>query len=984
MRMRLYSFLKAVLFAQLLFSLTISDAAIIDDDRWVHYTIEDGLPSNTVYSVMADSLGYIWLASSQGVVKFDGYDFTIYGSSKGAPSLDAIAISKQSNGSLWFYFIGIPPAYLGKDSLHIFNPNNVFKGKFISRIVQLSKNEFWIGTKNHGLHHLLLDSVFTYGTKEGLINDSSYPLLLKQSNEILIMSKNYFGKWKGNGFDLNQIPDSVIITKVSYTKPKNSSIGPLGLNTQSIMCLSDKPSIIVTNRELCGNCTISTIFTPPDSNFLFVATDDGGYKVSLDTPGMVIDTFLSGYSLGTIYYDDKSGLWATSLKDGLFYLSKNNILASPNPIHQEKKSPTHSISLVNDQLFIGIGTAFSIIKDSVVLEAKLKNVQSNTEIVKVVSLGSRFIVGSNMGIYILDSLNAIELITEEHKVKNRTDLTIESTSYRKHRIQIGAVKDMATSNDSIAYAAASSGLVRIVPKNGEVHLTYFIRRLANSVSSDKRGRNYYIDIEGAWYVEDTSNEVHELLLPNNVVPTSVRAADNKVIFGTKESGLLILDRNKFTTLTLEDGLWSNNINKISVSEETLYIHTSKGVNILKLEDEEYTISKLALKDVFRGDDILQIVGVEKDAVIRTVRGAYRIYNTPEKGEPFDLLKVNEVYVNDSVHNSPFPLTLSYDENSVQFNYNARSYSSNGNINYQYQLIGYDNRPTLTKDRQAIYRRLPPGDYKFKLTAWDINDTEITKPIELGITITPPFWETWWFRVAVMTAILLIGYIIARYRILQVQKRSAQEVAITNLRLSALHAQINPHFLSNALSSIQYYVVNNESDKAARYLSKFSRLMRLILNSSLQEWTYLEDEIELNEIYLELEKTRIPTLNYKIDDTEIDILEDAQIPGMILQPFIENAIIHAIGPNEGGNININVKKLSETMLQIFIDDDGKGYEKGDKEDKTSRRAHGSSIVDEKLRIIGELENKDVRISIEKISPKTGGTRVTLTLPYRIEE
>ena len=212
--------------------------------------------------------------------------------------------------------------------------------------------------------------------------------------------------------------------------------------------------------------------------------------------------------------------------------------------------------------------------------------------------------------------------------------------------------------------------------------------------------------------------------------------------------------------------------------------------------------------------------------------------------------------------------------------------------------------------------------------------------------------------------------------------------LANSQLTALRAQMNPHFIFNALNSIQQFVLEGNADEANRYLSRFSKLQREILNNSDQQFIPLEKEKDILEIYLELEQLRFKeNFNYtiKIDDS-IDT-DEIMIPPMIVQPFVENAIWHGLMPKQGNKeVSIDFHLKNDTYLVCTITDNGIGREaasviKANKETNNQHKSKGLSLVYDRLRILEKQLNQPFEVRFEDLFSENGsarGTKVTLNL------
>ena len=215
---------------------------------------------------------------------------------------------------------------------------------------------------------------------------------------------------------------------------------------------------------------------------------------------------------------------------------------------------------------------------------------------------------------------------------------------------------------------------------------------------------------------------------------------------------------------------------------------------------------------------------------------------------------------------------------------------------------------------------------------------------------------------------------------------------SDLQMQALRAQMNPHFIFNSLSSINWFIMENEKETASDYLTRFSRLMRMVLNAQ-KPMIPLDDELRMLQLYLDMERLRLEnSFDYSITFTNTIDAGNVSIPPMLLQPFCENAIWHGFKNKEGqGHININIR-TEDYLLECMITDDGIGREQAALFKKKSSKNDGSmglGITRERLALFSEENNAEADFEIEDLVDEIGkatGTRVILTIAYKelIEE
>ena len=214
-----------------------------------------------------------------------------------------------------------------------------------------------------------------------------------------------------------------------------------------------------------------------------------------------------------------------------------------------------------------------------------------------------------------------------------------------------------------------------------------------------------------------------------------------------------------------------------------------------------------------------------------------------------------------------------------------------------------------------------------------------------------------------------------------------------LEMQALRAQMNPHFIFNCLSSINRFIFKNDNKLASDYLTRFSRLIRMVLMSSSKKLITLEDELEMLRLYLDLERLRFKdAFDYSITTTNIVDAGAIFIPPLLLQPFCENAVWHGLMHKETkGHLNIMISE-EDKVLHCIIEDDGVGREKAaayKSKSAESEKSMGLEITTERLALLNKENNFSTFYKIEDLLNEHNevvGTRVKIRIKYKesIEE
>ena len=365
----------------------------------------------------------------------------------------------------------------------------------------------------------------------------------------------------------------------------------------------------------------------------------------------------------------------------------------------------------------------------------------------------------------------------------------------------------------------------------------------------------------------------------------------------------------------------------------------------------------------------------------------------EKVEPYiyKLEVFNEtVYVSRNIEES-ISQTLAPEDNYFTIHYSSLLENPGHDIEYRYQLEGFDDEWIFAAENNtATYSKVPPGTYTFFLAARYPGGIWTPTNKQLTIELEPTFTQSNIFKLLVALLIISLLYGLYRYRtyhLLNEQKiKSEFQNQLSEVKLEALRSQMNPHFLFNSLNSIDNYILSNKPKEASEYLSKFSKLIRNILDFSKHKQITLEEELTTSRLYIEMEQLRF-TNKF---ETEIEIdpsiaLDVELVPPLILQPYIENAIWHGLlHKDEKGKLVMKASKSGDS-LKIIIDDNGIGRKRAmeiKSKSATKRKSHGMKITEARINILNELNALGGKVEIEDKYDKQKnalGTKVTIHLP-----
>jgi two-component sensor histidine kinase len=330
------------------------------------------------------------------------------------------------------------------------------------------------------------------------------------------------------------------------------------------------------------------------------------------------------------------------------------------------------------------------------------------------------------------------------------------------------------------------------------------------------------------------------------------------------------------------------------------------------------------------------------------------------------------------------------ENEVKINYSILDYNKANELSLFYKINESEWVQCSNNSRNINLPSLSPGKYKieFKIGYYDIENQKIE------FVIKKPFYFQWWFILIVL--IIISGFLAIVYQIrlqrikienkLKLEKIELQK-SLGQSMLKAIKSQMNPHFFYNALNTIQSFIYSDDKKKASSYLAKFSKLTRLILEMSEKETVSLADEIIALRLYLELEEVRFEEVefNYTINLNNKIEAEMVQIPSMMIQPYIENAIkhglLHKIGKKE---LEIRIRQ-DVGILIVEVEDNGVGRDKSSKINAGKYekwKSFSSGANEKRLEILNRGRSKAIGVAIHDkvdVDGQASGTLVKISIP-----
>ncbi|MAZ73338.1 MAG: hypothetical protein CMC70_09340 [Flavobacteriaceae bacterium] len=936
------------------------------------YTTKDGLSSNFVYDITQDTKGFVWFATNRGISKFDGDTFTNFTTAEGLPNNDTWKLEADKQGRIWYASKSKRQGYIEKDSVYSYaNEQNtvlspvLYKTEshmhYSSDFIYELKNGTWTKVMDPSLLNLKIDSI------ENKTGDNQLAFPITSEKNIIINTEGI------NLVDSNlnplkkTLPVILPINNYSLYRISNASHGYkntfVGVFFNSILLYNHNKHSYTLFKfdELAQKINLAE-----DSSNIRFLTNEIQVKV-----GSFLFIFNYEYQLihkvqvsekkpNAIFQDIYGNIWVGSGSGISLYTSE---YTSCNTYFKGKV--TKHIGILNNKIYVGIFKdafyEFDEAKKSTTLRLPLQ--ESVYDIEDLSPHPTSFLLGGKK--YYVSSVGSASPTLNEKKYPD-TD-----------NYDLAILKDIVTYKDTFYLGVTSKSVTKI---NQDITKAHSIAYKIGLLQIEGVGNSIFLGgSDGLHKFENGS--VQKITGENPVVDVSILRLKNNndtLYVGTDGNGLYTYATNTATHLPETKGLSVKEIIKI---KDTLWLATDKGVKKLLIHPSD--ISKSKLIDQFFDTDGLLDTNVN-DILIK----GNKLFVTTDVG-------MSELHTNAAIYKKTPQLYFKHkkdtiqqiysEANDVSVSFGAIDYSNSNNLQFSYRLVPNQTQWTETATKAVTFSNLLPGTYTLQIKA--TNQHFKTGTAQLSINIKPLWWQTMWativFWLAGILALLLLIILLKRTIKKNEQKRSERDKRVAGLELQALRSQMNPHFVHNSLNAIQYYIQRNEVELSENYLSKFSKLIRLFFEYSRRENITLQEEIELLKHYLSIEKMRFEDkLTYEIIiDQKLDI-EEQNIPSMILQPLIENAVNHGIfHKTEKGTISLTFLAI-KNGYKIVVEDDGVGINKAKEIYKASSKNYqskSSAVLQERLELLKQSKDWFITHTIQDRSDisNDSGTRVTLT-------
>lgn len=950
-------------------------------------SVLNGLGQGDVYHISQDSLGYVWITQQHGVARFNGREFIQLevnpSDSTSLPTTEVYHIRHLANGNAWFSH---------QKGLSFYNRK---------------ENRFTNYNRSNGLHCDVINSTFTDGDSilyaahwygYDRINLKSFstewlrPFPQLVDSTLRHRSFNLPNHPKENPYNPNQLfsihrNDLYILDKRTrqFSKLTDFRVGQNPQLKSAYYLLeyewADSSNLLLNffpnNGEVYNYNMQTKILTPINimegkplwinkiqktapNAFMCLENTFGVFRLETTKRQYeFIDTTLTKKTFGALFIDRQGVIWVGEHGYAFRY-------APTQIITFLFGSEDHYIHHIADPES-GIILVFTY-TDTKVLQFE-NNSFKPLDFPEVQGLSSNTFFHPLLKKFINLTGNTLcffHPLTKEFKKIKLTGLE-----------NAGEVNDLVATHDGM-YVAIQN-LVYFIDFNGNAKLLFTAHNIINEIEFNQG--NILYSTPGHVLMFDTSHgENTELFHLDDFTYIPILVHEKVLYILWRENlNYIALDSTPFVmrSTILADAFPDQDFIQFSLSGDDLLI--SAEFNLFRLNTKTLAVDKSY-------SFVDQIDIGYWDDVFSTMKGQYYLTTDTKKlvAFPEDLKKpsflsyqIEGIEINGEekgIQSGPF--TLRYDENNIVIKSDAVYTGIFDKLTYYYRntVNTKDWIPMKSEVLQLLNQK--PGKYSIDFKVVDRFGQERTLEQAALFEINPPWNQSRWFYGTGLIMLAAMAYATYRYRLRAIQRNFDIQSKLQQLEMTALKAQMNPHFIFNCLNSIKGLILIGDSEKAVNYIGTFSKLVRSSLDSAEEKLIPLKEELEIAENYLSLEQLRYgPRLTWSIRCQDESLLKDIKMPPFILQPLIENAIVHGIKyVNHDGFIHIMAYR-EKNNVHLKIIDNGIGLQQSklrDEKNEHSTRKHlGVSLVKRRLKVI------DATLAIQEHTDNTGAVAGTIS-------
>lgn len=939
---------------------------------YAHYGVVDGLAGSVLYCITQDKDGFIWTGTEAGVSRFDGTQFRNFTTRDGLPDLEVLQMFGDSKGRVWmapfrksvcFYFQGKihnsqnDPMLAGirlkhnvegfaeggngdiliqeRTALHLVRTDGSTV-QYDSLAGQPVRDCFGVGTSARGNFLAQTGARMIEFSAQQIIQSKDFPVIYDNPNDIAIGRENVIVYKRPDAYDIHSLTNG-------------RSLGyPIDSNRYKHISFSIIGDSLAYFNEVSGS-----------SEFNIHSGQERQY--------------LPGIPVSKAFRDATGNLWFTTMGEGLFRLKSNTIRTVTLLVNENERSGINSIAKFGGRLWVGDNHSY-------LFPLSLPDLRPGT--------------GRPFMYYMTNRILYIDTLKDQILTGSDYGLTKATRGFRFLREMQGNIKSAVRINGRKLLVACNwgAGIVDLV--DFRVTDTLFRER---STVVFRSGDTLLIGTLNGLY---RSVKDQPLVFLGNEIPflkrrisSIVESPDGIMWIASYDDAGIIGYRGgrQVASITTAQGLTSDVCRTLMINHGILWVGTDRGLSRVELDKPGYPVTQFTSRDGLPAEMINTLFADSSNIYIGTPAGL-SVFNEKDvlsgEGCLLQLLSIkngSRERITDSAG-----LRIPADDRQVAFEFAAISYRSAGDIVYRYRMLGLDSNWQETKQRYLAYPEMPGGSYHLQVMAvnkFSSHSRILTIPIDVAL----PLWKQIWFLTAIWLLSLLLLWLLVTIRIRRIRRRQTEKESLMRkageLENIALRSQMNPHFIFNCLNSIQRFVVEGDTSRANEYISGLAKLIRMTLQNSSRSFISIGEETEYLSSYLALEKMRFKDrIGYQlVIDPSIE-KTTTLIPPMLIQPHVENALLHGLhDKTEGkGYITIRITK-EENVLVVTVADNGIGRAAAAGRKRLNlpgQASRGLSLTEDRIAALNKLYEINITLQINDLEDEAGkaaGTRAVLRLP-----
>ncbi|MFN8243548.1 MAG: histidine kinase [Ferruginibacter sp.] len=968
-----------------------------------NFTQEDGLPSNESYFVYRDSRHFLWFATDNGVVRFNGSRmdrFTL-------PDNVVFKIREDHKGRIWFFTRTGRLSYFQNEKIHPYAYNDSIQKYCLPLLIgdayvddqdnihinSLRFYNYLIQSDGRVIKQLYAPWINT----EHPLRPAANRMRIIESGDNKLFSVLLF---------LSMTPsDSIFISLDKNGKPFTYAIS--GITKQifghgavsfdghtvyafigkSLLKLSPDGSYQIKNY----NSLINSISKGPNQTLWVGFMKAGAEQLDTAFNRLLPQPLLSDKSVTSICYDNEGGCWFSTLENGIYYLKTQQV----THIFTDTLAGTNVFRLCYD------------LDSNLLLGAK-------KGIFRLSGNGIRPVYRKNFlqlhDMLVTPSGNIMLAASPERTQFNLGDIIPIKNDPCKYVYCLPVPNEIIPFNDTqflvVNYEAIAYYNTRTVNGKKDFFPVYFNKmiREPGPFYMDQRHRIWLGTIRNLYYFDDP-RKAGKVFMPGSIFQNGIsciRQFSNGIYcFGIRFNGIVLMkDSTLLTTISEKNGLLSNAVKYLLPMGNDLWAATTNGVSVIRFQSfspVRYTIVNIGKNLGLYNMIISQLLPYKGSMLVASSNGLFEISHPEEllardpQPIPFYINSVN-FYKGDTSNISS--ISLPANKNRILIRLSAICYNLPGELRYYYRFSNKDTSWNTTASPDLLLENMSPGKYVIEMRAAIPGLNRFSAVKVFTLTIEKYWWQHTWLLVLAGLLLALIIILFLRYRIKTITRRARQATALNRkmmeLEQTALRSQMNPHFIFNCLTSIQQLVLTGNKAEANEYLVKFARLIRKTMEFSTHSFISVEEEINYLKEYIVLEQLRMPgAFSFTVTADPAINAAATEIPSMMIQPLIENSIRHGIKhlQNRKGVITLELIQ-EENFIVCRVTDNGTGRDYARRLHQynpySQHKSYGIDIIQKRLEILAGPLYEPGLFTITDRNPDAGdttGTCCTLYLPFK---